>query len=67
MKSEFSEKKVIVDLPLQTVSEANCFEPWQVKHGRHKTTSGKVALGLNPIWRDKIEAAMQDYADSICS
>ena len=53
MKTEFSEGKVLLDLPLQTVSEANCFEPWQVKHGRHKQQQHLVALAMNPL-RDKI-------------
>lgn len=48
MNSEICEGKVILDLPLQTVSEANCFEPWQVKHGRHKAQQRIVALMLNP-------------------
>jgi len=54
MKTEFSEGKVLIDLPLQTVSEANCFEPWQVKHGRHKQQQRLVALAMNPL-RDKIQ------------
>lgn len=54
MKSEVYEGRVVVDLPLQTKSEANCFEPWQVKHGRHKEQQRIVALGLNPL-RDKIK------------
>lgn len=54
MKSEVYDGKVVVDLPLQTKSEANCFEPWQVKHGRHKEQQKIVALGLKPV-RDKIK------------
>ena len=54
MKSEVLEGKVILDLPLKTVSEANCFEPWQKKHGRHKDQQRIVALALNPL-RDKIK------------
>lgn len=53
-KSQVLEGKVIVDLPIRTVSEANCFEPWRVKHGRHKEQQRIVALGLNPLkenWR----------------
>ncbi len=53
MKTEISEGKVLINLPLQTVSEANCFEPWQVKHGRHKQQQRLVAIALNPH-RDKI-------------
>ena len=49
MKSEILDGKVIIDLPLKTVSEANCFEPWQKKHGRHKEQQRLVALGLNPL------------------
>lgn len=47
--SEVLVGKVIIDLPLKTVSEANCFEPWQVKHGRHKQQQKTVALALNPL------------------
>lgn len=49
MKSEVREGSVTVDLPLKTVSEANCFEPWQKKHGRHKDQQRIVALALNPL------------------
>lgn len=53
MKSEVYKGRVVLDLPLQTKSEANCFEPWQVKHGRHKDQQKVVALGLQPL-RDHI-------------
>lgn len=49
MSSSVSEGKVTVDLPIQTKSEANCFEPWRVKHARHKEQQRIVALGLNPL------------------
>ncbi len=54
MKSEILEGKVILDLPIKTVSEANCFEPWQKKHGRHKDQQRIVALCLHPL-KDKIK------------
>lgn len=54
MKSEISDGKVVIDLPLQTKSEANCFEPWRIKYGRHKQQQKVVALGLNPV-REKIK------------
>lgn len=54
MKTEISEGKVLIDLPLQTKSEANCFEPWQVKHKRHTQQQRTVALAMNPL-RDKIQ------------
>jgi hypothetical protein len=53
-KSEFYEGKVILDLPLQTVSEANCFEHWTKKHERHKAQQRMVALALKPL-RDNIK------------
>ena len=53
-KSEVLEGKVIVDLPIRTVSEANNFEPWRVKHCRHKEQQRIVAIGLKPL-RDKIK------------
>lgn len=49
MKSEVLEGKVVIDLPIKTVSEANCFEPWQKKHGRHKDQQRIVAFCLNPV------------------
>lgn len=49
MKSEILDGKVIVDLPIKTVSEANCFEPWQKKHGRHKDQQRTVAIALKPL------------------
>lgn len=54
MKTEVTNGKVLIDLPLQTKSEANCFEPWQVKHGRHTQQQKLVALAMNPL-RDKIK------------
>ncbi len=54
MKSEVSDGKVVLHLPLKTKSEANCFEPWQVKHVRHKDQQRVVALALSPL-RDKIQ------------
>jgi len=49
MKSEVSIGKVEIDLPLKTESEANCFQPWKVKYGRHKHQQQVVALALNPL------------------
>jgi hypothetical protein len=54
MKSEVCEGKVTLDLPIRTKSEANCFEPWRVKHARHKEQQKIVSLALNPV-RDKIK------------
>jgi hypothetical protein len=53
-KFAICEGKLVLDLPIQTKSEANCFEPWQVKHGRHKQQQKIVAYALNPH-RDKIK------------
>ena len=53
-KFEVCEGKVLLDLPIKTVSEANCFEPWRAKHGRHKDQQRIVALYLSPH-RDKIK------------
>lgn len=54
MKSEVCEGKVFLTLPLQTKSEANCFEHWTKKHQRHKIQQRTVALALRPL-RDKIK------------
>lgn len=53
LKSEFEPGKVVIELPLRTKSEANCFEPWRLKHARHKEQQRMVALVLGPL-RDKI-------------
>lgn len=49
MKSEVCEGKVTVWLPIRTISEANCFERWQVRHARHKQQKRVVSLGLSPV------------------
>lgn len=36
-------------LPLRTVSEANCFEPWMKKHKRHKDQKRAVMFAMIPI------------------
>lgn len=48
MKSEVCEGRVVLFLPLQTVSEANCFEHWTKKHERHTYQKRTVALALKP-------------------
>jgi hypothetical protein len=58
MNSEVQNGRVVIDLPLQTKSEANCFEPWPVRHGRHKSQQRMVALALNPL-RSKIKLPCQ--------
>jgi hypothetical protein len=54
MKSEICEGKVILDLPLRTKSEANCFEHWRIKHKRHKQQQFLVYSALKHF-RDKIK------------
>lgn len=46
-KLEVSHGRILLDLPIKTVSEANCFEPWQVKHGRHKEQKKIVSSALS--------------------
>ncbi|HSZ84743.1 MAG TPA: hypothetical protein VK787_01865 [Puia sp.] len=48
-KSEVYLGKVIIELPLQTKSEANCFEPWRMRHARHKEQKRVVSLALKPV------------------
>lgn len=47
--SAFQGDRVLIDLPLRTVSEANCFEPWRKKHQRHREQQRMVALYLNRL------------------
>jgi hypothetical protein len=48
-KSEVALGKVLLDLPIRTKSEANCFEPWRLKHARHKEQQRIVTLSLKPL------------------
>jgi hypothetical protein len=48
-KSEVTLGKILLDLPIRTKSEANCFEPWRLKYARHKQQQRTVALALNPL------------------
>ncbi len=52
-KSIVHKEGVLLDIPIRTKSEANCFEPWRIKHGRHKEQQRIVAIYLKPL-RDKI-------------
>jgi hypothetical protein len=40
--------KATFDLPLRTKSEANCSEPWPVRHRRHTEQKRLVGTFLNP-------------------
>ena len=46
--------KITLDLPLQTVSEANCFEHWTKKHRRHNEQKVMISRFLSPH-HDKIK------------
>jgi hypothetical protein len=48
-KSIVHERGVLLDLPIRTKSEANCFEPWRLKHARHKEQQRIVTLSLKPL------------------
>lgn len=48
-KSKIDENCVVLDLPIRTKSEANCFEHWTIKHKRHKAQQAIVASVLKPI------------------
>lgn len=40
---------IILVLPIRTVSEGNCFEPWQKKHKRHKAQKLQIRLAMLSI------------------
>lgn len=44
--SKAEKDRVELTLPLRTVSEANCFEPWQKKHKRHKAQKKAVFFAI---------------------
>jgi hypothetical protein len=48
-KSEILPGKVILTLPIHTVSEANNFDHYRIKHKRHVKQKKIVALFLNPV------------------
>ncbi len=46
--TEITEGRVSITLPIRTISEGNCFEPWQKKHKRHKSQKLQIRLALLP-------------------
>ena len=48
-KSEIEPGQLVLELPIRTVSEANCFEPWKKRYIRHKEQQRIVSLWLNPL------------------
>lgn len=48
-KIEVLADKLLVDLPIQTRSEANSWEPWQVRYARHKEQKRLVGIALVPL------------------
>ena len=49
MKVQVFENRIVADLPIKTVSEANCFEPWRAKYVRHKDQQRLVSVALSPL------------------
>lgn len=47
--SKVTDRGVEIYFPLRTVSEANCFEPWQKRHKRHKAQKRAVMFALIPL------------------
>jgi len=48
-KVECQDGKITLELPIKTVSEANCFEGWKQKYGRHKDQQRILSLYLYPL------------------
>jgi hypothetical protein len=46
LKPIISDGKIEIMIPMRTVSEANCFEPWQKRHRRHKAQKKAVHMAL---------------------
>jgi hypothetical protein len=51
---KFGPNSILVEIPLKTISEANCFENWRLKHKRHRMQQRTVAYFLYPI-KDKLK------------
>lgn len=49
LKSEVCHGRVVLTLPIRTVSEANNFDHWTKKHKRHRRQQKTLALILNPV------------------
>ena len=43
-ETKISDNKLEIYLPIKTVSEGNCFEPWQKKHKRHKNGAPQINM-----------------------
>ncbi len=44
--TEIFQDRIVLTLPILTVSEGNCSESWKVRHVRHKIQKQEVALSL---------------------
>lgn len=42
-------KSLFLEIPIKTISEGNCFEPWQTRHRRHKSQKKAVFYAMLPI------------------
>ena len=54
LKIEETTNSIIIDLPIQTKSEANISEHWTKKSKRHRVQRQTIALALNPL-KEKIK------------
>ena len=57
-KSEHHWGRVLLEIPMATVSEANCSEAWTKKHRRHQLQRRAVATFLRPM-QNKIKLPCQ--------
>ena len=53
VKSEIEDGRVVLTLPIRTVSEANNTDHWHIKASRHRDQKKAIAIALTPF-RDKI-------------
>jgi hypothetical protein len=47
--TEIENGRVVITLPIRTVSEGNNFDPWRKKHARHKDQKRAVMFAMFPI------------------
>ena len=46
---EKASSSLTIEIPIKTISEGNCFEPWQVRHKRHKAQKKAVFVYMLPM------------------
>lgn len=49
IQADIPNGKISMVLPIETISEGNCFEPWRNKHARHTKQKKIVRMAMLPL------------------